>query len=84
MSDKNLKDVRKQIKNALQSELPSLLSQEFKNEAYKQLSGEIQAKLSSIELSLQQAVERIEKRQKDVQDFALREMMASVSVKNKE
>lgn len=69
----NAKDIRKQIKNVIQSELPELLNKELSTAAYKQLSAEIQTKLSMIELEVRNTLKQIDERSKDIQDYIIRQ-----------
>ncbi len=81
---KQIKLVRGQLRQITQELLPSIMSEELKNAAYNQIKKEIEAKLHHIEANIKESLERIEKRQKDMHDFTIREMMSNVQVSNKE
>lgn len=71
MSDKNAKDIRKQVRNVVNEVLPSLLQTEVFSELYVKLQREMNARLDEIRRDVATALERMDSRSKDVQQYII-------------
>ncbi len=73
----DVKLIRKQIQNVIQSIGPQLIAQEL----YKQLQKEHTERLNQIDLMVREALVKMDDRAKDVQNFLMREMMSNIQAK---
>lgn len=79
MSDKNLKDIRKQIRNVVQELLPALLQTEVFQSLYSNLQAQNRIQLEGIEKNIKDTLKDMNDRSKDVQSFIMREIQAELS-----
>lgn len=70
MSDKNSKQVRGQLRIIAKEILPEVIS----NETYKELQKLVTVRLDNIEKMVREALEGMSNRQKDAQDFLVRQV----------
>lgn len=76
MSEKNSKDIRKQVRNVMQEVMPSLLQEIAKETMYKDLRAHIDSQLRALEQQVKLTLTNIDDRAKDLQSLMLREMVA--------
>ena len=69
MNSKQVKDIRKQLRNVVQEMLPGVTSQEM----YVQLSKVINERLDQISKHINSTLETIDQRSKDVQTYVIRQ-----------
>lgn len=74
MSDKNVKDLRKQLKTVVADLLPEALSSAL----FLKLQQENRQRLDQIEKMVKDTLERIDSRGKDVQSFIMRQVAESM------
>jgi hypothetical protein len=75
---KEIKAIRGQIRQIIKELLPDMINQELQTAMYKQLSGELSAKLLVIEGDIKKQLLEMDNRAKDVQNFIMREMLQNV------
>lgn len=74
MNTKDVKDIRKQLKNVAQAMAPTVLASEAGVHMYKQLMEAVQGKLKDIELQVQETLKQIDQRSVDLQSYAMRQI----------
>lgn len=72
----HIKQIRGQLRQIAKELLPTVLAQEVAQEIYKTLSREIAGKLQAIDADVKEGLKRIEDKQKDIQSFIMREVIA--------
>ena len=77
MSGKNAKDIRNQIRNVALEILPQVIS----NEAFAKLQTEMHSRLDQVTAEIRQALTSMAERQKDVQNYLMREISAGQSAR---
>lgn len=80
MSDKNIKVIRGQVRQAVKELMPEVMSAELKTAAYKEISEELGRRLEFINTQVLTQLELMDQRSKDMQNFVTREILASVQV----
>lgn len=73
MSDKQVKLLRKQIRNVVQEILPGVLTQEMRNSIYEQLNSTLSTQLKQISDHVKSTLDAIDQRAKDLQSYAVRQ-----------
>lgn len=76
----DVKLIRKQIKNVLDTLLPSMLNEALATDIKEQLSKEFQLRLSVIEKSIKDSLEKIDQRSKDSLGYLIRQSTQAQSV----
>lgn len=83
MSDKNFKDMRKQIRNVAQENIPAILRSEtftgFKDEVLREVQQSVKFQLEAIQADITSTLARMEKRSQDVQTYILNNVQASMA-----
>lgn len=72
MSDKGLKDLRKQLRSVVKEELPGVLTLELIKEQHAQLKKEVAERLDAIDKHLRAVLDSVEQRSKDTTSYILR------------
>lgn len=72
MSDKNVKELRKQLRIIVQEILPEVLTNELVATLSKQVTAKLEQRLDGISAHLIQAIKTIDDRSKDVQAYIIR------------
>lgn len=75
MSQSQVKELRKQIRNVVQELLPEILTAEL----FQQLAKTNQEVLSRIKRDIEKTLSDIDGRQKDVQSFIMRESLKNIN-----
>jgi hypothetical protein len=78
---KDVKLIRGQIRQIVKELLPELLTQELTTAIYKQLAGELGAKLEVVSNDIKRQLNAMDERSKDVQSFIMREMLSNIQTK---
>ena len=81
MSSKDMKDLRKQLRNVCQEITPDILKQEVFEQLYNRLREEIVNRMAVVESRVIKALDEMAQRQKDVQGLLVREITAQQSFK---
>lgn len=71
MSQSNIKDIRKQLRNVVQEEMGNILTNEMKLSLYRDLSDKIQKQLNEVTKYVKETLDRIDERSKDIQTYAI-------------
>lgn len=79
MSDKNAKDIRKQVRNVAQELLEPILKDELMKSVSSDLKTEMRAKLIEIQKEVQDKLIEIDERSKNVQTFILNQIQAELA-----
>lgn len=74
MNTKEVKDIRKQLKNVAQAMAPTVLASEAGNHMYRELMKAVQGKLQQIEVQVQETLKKIDERSQDLQSYAMRQI----------
>lgn len=74
MNSKEVKDIRKQLKNVAQAIAPTILANEAGVLMYKQLMAAVEGRLKNIELNIAETLTKIDERSKDLQAYAMRQI----------
>lgn len=77
MSDKNAKALRKTIRNVVQELLPEILNAEMVDAIKSKISQELGLRMDVIAKDAQKTLAGIDERQKDFQNFLLRQAVAA-------
>lgn len=77
MSDKNAKALRKSLRNVVQEILPEILNSEMVDAIKSKLSQELGLRMDVIAKDAQKTLSAIDERQKDFQNFLLRQAVAA-------
>lgn len=77
MSDKNAKALRKSVRNVVQQILPEILTSEMVDAIKKKLSEELTLRMDVIAKDAQNTLKNIDERQKDFQNFLVKEVAKS-------
>jgi hypothetical protein len=80
MNTKEVKDIRKQLRNVAQEMAPAILSSEVGTQMYKQLMQAVEGKLKSLEVQIQDTLTKIDERSKDLQAYAMRQIAAMMPI----
>lgn len=80
-NSKQIKEIRGQVRQVVQEQLPAVLSAELQSALYKQIAGELTAKLQVIDQELKRQLKEIDDRAKDVQSFLMREVVNNSKAK---
>jgi hypothetical protein len=75
----NPKELRKQLRNVVQEQLPDLLKSELGNALHKDLSHIIQTRLNVVIKNIQETLEQIDQRSKDIQGYIVRQSLNPIS-----
>lgn len=78
MSEKNVKLIRKQIKNVVQSLLPEILASETIRGVEASVEARVNQRLDGITQTVKNTLDTIDQRSKDIQSYVLRGNDASV------
>lgn len=78
MSDSNKKELRKQLRNVVQAELPEVIKSELYMDLHKQLTEALNKRLDSIEEFCQKSLKAQDDRAKAVQGFIVREVKVEI------
>lgn len=70
-----LKQIRGQIRQIVKEMLPEILKAELQTAIYKQIAGELTAKLQITEGEIRRQLQAMDDRAKDVQSFIMREVV---------
>lgn len=73
MSDRDFKEIRKQLRTVVKELLAETIKEELKSQAYKELELKIHAELTKVAGQVKMTLDSVDKRSKDVQDFVLRQ-----------
>lgn len=68
MSNSNVKDIRKQVRNVVQEVLPGVMTQEM----YVKLLTSMNERMDALEAQVKAKMQEIEERSKDVQSYLIR------------
>jgi hypothetical protein len=79
MSDKTAKALRKSVRNVVQELLPEILNSEMVDAIKSKLSQELGLRMDVIAKDAQKTLSAIDERQKDFQNFLLRQAVAAQS-----
>lgn len=79
MSDKNIKALRKSVRNIVQELLPEILSAELADAIKSKLSQELGLRMDVIAKDAQKTLSAIDERQKDFQNFLLRQAVEAAA-----
>lgn len=79
MSDKNIKLIRKQIRNVVQELLPEIMKKEVFVESYDRVQKEVASRLTFIEGQVKNSLKEMDDRSKDMQGFVMRQVLASTA-----
>lgn len=79
MNSKNVKDIRKQLRNVTQELFPEVLSKELVASAFAELQKEMQFKLEAIQADVNAGLARMEERSKDVHSYILNQTFAEAA-----
>jgi hypothetical protein len=71
MSDKNSKELRKQLRHVVGEILPDLM----KDAMYAKLSAEVRAHLEAVAANVKETLSRIDERSKDIQSYIVRQSL---------
>lgn len=80
-NSKQIKEIRGQVRQIVQDVLPGVFTAELQTALYKQISGELMAKLQVIDQELKRQLQTIDERAKDVQSFLMREVVNNSKAK---
>lgn len=75
MSDKNIKALRGQVRQAVKELMPEII----KSESYQAIMKAVEEKLRAIEKQVLDTLEAMQNRQKDLQNYIMREVTLSTS-----
>jgi hypothetical protein len=75
----NPKELRKQLRNVCQDLLPDLLKSELGQALHKDLSQVIQTRLNVVIANIQETLQQIDQRSKDIQGYIVRQSLVPVS-----
>lgn len=78
MGNKNVKELRAQVRNVTQELLPELLQSEVFKDLYSRLQNEMLIKLTEIELNIKTVLGQIDDRSKNVQTFIMNQIQAAM------
>ena len=78
MSDKGLRDLRKQLRNVVLDLLPEVLNSELVTAANKDVTAKLESRLDAIQKHLMTTLSQIEQRQKDTQTYVMRNIAPKV------
>lgn len=81
MSDKNSKELRKQLRNVVQEIIPELLTRELCEAVYAKVRNDIMERLSGIDKQVTSTLEGINERAQNFQGFVMREMATASAQK---
>lgn len=86
--ERNVKLIRKQLKNVVQTLLPSLVTEEMKSEMHAQLAKEVQQRLDNVTENVKSTLQMVDERSKDIQSYLIRQTtqpaeVAKVSAEDK-
>lgn len=70
-----LKDLRKQLRNVVQEELPNIVT----NELFTKLQEKNAERLEAISASVRKTLDDMDSRSKDVQNFIMRQMTSDIN-----
>lgn len=80
----NPKELRKQLRNVVQDLLPDLIKSELGAAIHKSVSGIIQMRLDVMMKEIQNTLQTIDQRSKDVQGYLVRSTLKSAPVTGEE
>lgn len=70
----NYKDMRKQLKNVIETEAANLFTKELYDHAFASLKAEITTRLQAIETDIKDKLNQLDARQLDMQSYIVREL----------
>jgi ppGpp synthetase/RelA/SpoT-type nucleotidyltranferase len=74
MSDKNVKTIRKQIRNICQEFLPEILTNELVYKLNKEITETVIARMDSLKERVEKQLEEMNNRSKDMQAYVVNQM----------
>lgn len=81
MSAKNTKNLRKEVTSAVQELLPQILNELVSTKLFSNLQEENKVRLDIIERAVTKALDEMSKRNKDAQDYIIRQVTAATTNK---
>lgn len=74
MSDKNFKEIRKQLRSVAKDMIPEVLTSEVMKAIHEQLAKDINTRMKSLEDSVKAQMSEINERHKDTMSFLVRQI----------
>ncbi len=71
--ERNVKLIRKQLRNVVQELLPTLVTEEVKSEMHKKFEVEANQRLNNITETVKKTLDMIDQRSKDTQGYLVRQ-----------
>lgn len=72
-----MKSLRKQLRNVVKEILPEIFTNELKTAAYQDVQVAVKKQLTGIETQITKTLKKMDERQKDVQDFLVRQISSN-------
>lgn len=76
MSDKNTKDLRKQLRAVVREILPEILTAELVTASHREYTAKLEERLDAISKHLTDTLTAIDQRSKDMQSYVVRNLPA--------
>lgn len=73
MSDRNFKEIRKQLRNVVREILPEVMA----SEAVSMIDRKVDSRLEGIQIQVRNTLQEIDQRSKDVQSFVIRQLASA-------
>jgi len=84
MGDKQVKRIRKQLKNVVEDLLPQVLTVELIQASQRQLKADVDIKLDAIDKHVRETLKAIDDRSKDTLGYLLRNVSPATPAKTEE